>query len=63
MPKFEVTATMDVGYKTIVLEAPDADTAWQMAKQNDTDWVKADDGHEWTMEDVHPVNEEEMTDD
>tara|TARA_B100000085_G_scaffold57716_1_gene50618 strand:- start:6010 stop:6198 length:189 start_codon:yes stop_codon:yes gene_type:complete len=62
MPKFRVTATMDVGYELIV-EASHADIAWQMAKENDTDWVKIDDGHEWTMEDVHPVNEEEKTDD
>ena len=62
MPKFKVTATMDVAYE-LVVEAPNADTAWQMAKQNDTDWVKTDDGHEWTMENVHPVNEEEITND
>ena len=62
MPKFKVHATMDVGYELIV-EAPNADTAWQMAKQNDTDWVKADYGHEWTMENVHPVNKVEIDND
>ena len=50
MPKFKVTATMDVGYELIV-EAPDEDTAWKIAKETDdtSQWVKADDGHEWTL--------------
>lgn len=59
MPKFKVSATMDVGYELIV-EAPDEDTAWKIA--NDTDdtsqWVKADDGHDWTLEDVWEVKDE-----
>ena len=59
MTKFKVIATMDVGYELIV-EAPDEDTAWKIA--NDTDdtsqWVKADDGHDWTLEDVWEVKDE-----
>ena len=27
------------------------------------EWVKVDEGHDWTMENVHPVNEKEMTND
>ena len=63
MPKFKVTATMDVGYELIV-EAPNADTAWQIAKDADdiSQWVKADDGHDWTLENVHPVSKVEMKD-
>lgn len=51
MAKFKVTATMDVGYELIV-NAPDEDTAWKIAEENDTDWVKADDGHDWTLESI-----------
>lgn len=62
MPKFKVTATLDVGYE-LVVEAPDKDTAWQIADDTDIDdWVKVDEGHDWTMENVHPVNEKEMAD-
>lgn len=56
MPKFKVTATMDVGYE-LVVEAPDEDTAWKIAKDTDdtSQWVKADDGHDWTLENVYEV--------
>ena len=56
MPKFKVTATMDVGYEAIV-EAPDADTAWTEVAGGhiDADWIKVDDGHDWTLEDVREV--------
>lgn len=59
MPKFKVTATMDVGYE-LVVEAPDEDTAWKIAKDADDtlQWVKADDGHDWTLEDVHKMEEQ-----
>ena len=59
MPKFKVTATMDVGYELIV-EAPDEDTAWKIAKETDdtSEWVKADDGHEWTLENVWEVKDD-----
>ena len=32
MPKYEVTATMDVGYKATI-EAPNEDEAWRIAKE------------------------------
>ena len=53
MPKFKVTATLDVGYE-IIIEARNGDEAWAIAKNKDdlTDWVQADEGHDWTMEDV-----------
>ena len=46
MPKYKVTATMDVGYECIV-EAPDEQTAWDIAGENATGWVQIDDGHDW----------------
>ena len=66
MPKYKVTATMDVGYELIV-EAPDEDTAWEIAKEADDidKWVQADDGHDWTLENVWEIadkKEEEVTD-
>ena len=56
MPKYKVTATMDVGYELIV-EAVDEDTAWEIAKEADDmdEWVQVDDGHDWTLEDIHEV--------
>jgi len=59
MPKYKVTATMDVGYELIV-EAADEDTAWAIAKETDDmgEWVQVDDGHDWTLENIW-----EMTDD
>ena len=59
MPKYKVTATMDVGYELIV-EAVDEDTAWTIAQEADDidEWVQVDDGHDWTLENVW-----EMTDD
>jgi len=59
MPKYKITATMDVGYELIV-EAADEDTAWTIAEETDDmrEWVQVDDGHDWTLENVW-----EMTDD
>ena len=59
MTKFKIAATMDVGYELIV-EAPDEDTAWAIAKETDdmSEWVQVDDGHDWTLENIW-----EMTDD
>jgi predicted phosphoadenosine phosphosulfate sulfurtransferase len=52
MPKYQVTATMDVGYKAIV-EAPTEAEAWHKAKHDSTvSWQQTDDGHDWTMEDI-----------
>ena len=61
MPKFKVTATMDVGYEAIV-EAPDEDTAWDIAADtgvwigSTVDWVQVDQGHDWTVENVWEVS-------
>jgi len=59
MPKYKVTATMDVGYELIV-EAPDEDTAWEIAKEADDidEWVQVDDGHDWTLENVWEVKDD-----
>tara|TARA_R110001592_G_scaffold79627_3_gene237959 strand:+ start:1567 stop:1755 length:189 start_codon:yes stop_codon:yes gene_type:complete len=55
MPKFKVTATMDVGYEAVV-EARNEAEAWQMAADSDgignITWVQVDGGHDWTLEDV-----------
>jgi len=61
MPKFKVTATMDVGYEAIV-EAPDEDTAWDIAADtgvwtgSTVAWVQVDQGHDWTVENVWEVS-------
>ena len=57
MPKFKVTATMDVGYELIV-EANNEAEAWRMAEDEDADWLQVDEGHDWTLENVYEVNDE-----
>ena len=67
MKKFKVTATMDVGYTTII-EAPNKDEAWEIARgdriysQNDEisvlDWEQTDDGHDWTLEYIWELEDE-----
>ena len=58
MAKFKVTATMYVGYELIV-EAPDEDTAWKIADETDdtSQWVRTDNGHDWTLENVWEVKD------
>lgn len=56
MPKYRVTATMDYGY-VAVIEASTKDEAWQIAKEGDGDWVKADTGHDWTVETIMEVKD------
>ena len=62
MPKFKVTATMDVGYEAIV-EAPNEEAAWDIAVDSGVwigstvDWVQVDQGHDWTMENVWEVTD------
>jgi hypothetical protein len=56
MPKYRVTATMDVGYEAIV-EAPDEDTAWSIAPSC-TGWVQVDEGHDWTLESIQEIEDE-----
>ena len=57
MPKFKVTATMDVAYETTV-EAADEDTAWSIAQEHDTGWVQVDDGHDFTIESIRETTDE-----
>ena len=57
MPKYRVTATMDVGYEAIV-EAPDEDTAWSIAPSC-TGWVQVDEGHDWTLEGISEIDDDE----
>ena len=64
MKKFEVTATMDIGFKTII-EAESEDQAWAIARENEPvigqqhEWVQSDEGHDWTLEDVFQLNVED----
>ena len=57
MPKFKVTATMDVGYELIV-EADNEAEAWRMAEDNDTDWLQVNEGHDWTLDAVWEIEDE-----
>ena len=57
MPKFKVTATMDVAYETTV-EAADEDAAWSIAQEHDTGWVQVDDGHDFTIESIRETTDE-----
>lgn len=54
MTKYKVTATMDVGY-IAEIEAESKDKAWEIANNGDGDWVKADTGHDWTVESIVEV--------
>ena len=47
--KFRVDAVKDVQYSLIV-EARDEDEAYAIAKERPEDFVKTDDGHEWTVD-------------
>jgi len=58
MPKYRVTATMDVGYEFIV-EAADEQTAWDIAGEEAIGWVQVDDGHDWTLENVWEIDDDE----
>ncbi len=51
MPKFKVTATMDVGYELIV-EARNEAEAWELAGDADIDGWESKGGQDWTMENV-----------
>ena len=58
MTRYKVIATMDVGY-VAEIEAENVEKAWEIAKNGDGDWVKADTGHDWTIESIFKVQEEE----
>jgi len=70
MPKFKVTATMDVAYEAIV-EAPNEEAAWDIAADSggdgttvyalirpSVDWVQVDQGHDWTLENVWEIDDD-----
>ena len=58
MPKFRVTATMDVAYEAVVTARNETE-AWQMAKDDDVsiEWVQTDEGHDWTLENVEEIED------
>jgi len=59
MPKYKITATMDVGY-TAIIEADSQDEAWTIARNGDeADWEQTDNGHDWTLENIREVKENE----
>ena len=63
MPKFKVTATMDVGY-TAVIEADNEDEAWAIARGDrisDPDWEQTDNGHDWTLENIWEIDDDEVS--
>ena len=47
---------MDVGY-VAEIEAENVEKAWEIAKNGDGDWVKADNGHDWTVESIVEVKD------
>ena len=56
--KFKVTATKDVGYAAIIL-APNKEEAWKIAAEDNSIFEQTDDGHDWTLENVRELSEEE----
>ena len=60
MPKFKITATMDVAYEAVVTARNEAE-AWQMANDDfaTIEWVQTDEGHDWTLENVCEADDDE----
>ena len=63
MPKYKVTATKDVGYSAII-EADSQEEAWEIARGDnpdaeEPDWEQTDDGHDWTVENIWEVKDDE----
>ena len=59
MPKYKVTATMDVGY-TAFVEADNQEEAWSIARGEglaEADWEQTDNGHHWTLENISEVKD------
>ena len=57
MPKYKVTATMDVGY-TAIVEADNQEEAWSVARGeglSEADWEQTDNGHHWTLENIWEI--------
>tara|TARA_X000000950_G_scaffold281138_1_gene377128 strand:- start:341 stop:529 length:189 start_codon:yes stop_codon:yes gene_type:complete len=62
MPRYKVTATMDVGY-TAIIEADSEEEAWLIARGDhedaeEPDWEKENYGHDWTLENVTEVEDD-----
>ena len=61
MQTYKVTATMDVDYEAIV-EAPNEEAAWGIAADSGgdgtVDWVQVDRGHDWTLENVWEIDDD-----
>tara|TARA_B100001142_G_scaffold35540_1_gene31331 strand:+ start:1645 stop:1899 length:255 start_codon:yes stop_codon:yes gene_type:complete len=60
MPRYVVTATMDVGYLAVI-EADNEEEAYKIAdkptkEQAETfHWMQTDNGHDWTLESTWEV--------
>ena len=58
MPKYKITATMDVGYSAEI-EAESEAEAWEIAcNEDEADWEQTDDGHDWTVENIKEIDQE-----
>ena len=59
MPKYKVTATLDVGYEAVV-EADSLEEAITLAREDaeqTVDWERTDDGHHWMVEDAWEIKD------
>tara|TARA_X000000950_G_C13734092_1_gene585549 strand:+ start:49 stop:234 length:186 start_codon:yes stop_codon:yes gene_type:complete len=60
MPRYRVSATLDVGYEAVV-EADTLEEAITLAREDaeqNVEWEKSDDGHHWMVENAWEVNNE-----
>ena len=63
MHKYKITATMDVGYSAEI-EAESEEEAWEIACNDDFNkfvngyWEQTDNGHDWTVENIKEIEEE-----
>ena len=62
MPKYRVIATMDVEME-VFIDAPDEDTAWLIANQDDDglDWQETGVVTDWTLEGVTGVKRDDVS--
>ena len=54
---------MDVGY-TAIIEADTEEEAWAIARGDrfeEADWEKTDNGHDWTLENIWEVKNEDLS--